>query len=131
MRPATVTRLVVGPMRPQAVHAGPRDGQRNVSAIVETTNSHSKSASALDDTGSDQKTVVGIVKTTHGQKGSGTSHGKRAVIHETTNNPWSESATLETGHSTLETVNGHSDVLRENLDLTREINVKSGNGSGP
>ena len=37
-------------------HARPRDGQTNVSAIVATTNSHSKSASALDSSSSGQKT---------------------------------------------------------------------------
>ena len=31
-------------------HAGPRDGQTNASAIVETANGHSESASELDET---------------------------------------------------------------------------------
>ena len=97
-------------------HTGPRDGQTNASTIVEATNGHS---------GSGQNTATGIVETTHGQKGSGTSHGESAFVHETVNDPWSES---ETYHAT---VNGHSNALHENLDLAREINMKSVRVSGP
>ena len=107
-------------------HAGPRNGQTNASAIVVTANGHSKSVSAPDGPGSGQKT-----ETAHGQNRSVTSHGESTVVHETANGPWSKSATCETGHVTPETVNGHSDALHENLDLAREMNVKSVSGSGP
>ena len=97
-------------------HAGPHDGQTNASAIVEIMNGHSESMSALDGPGNCQKTVARIGEIAHGQKGSRTSQGKSAVIHET---------------ATRETVNGHSNALHENLDLAREINGKSVSGSGP
>ena len=95
-------------------HAGPRDGQMN--------------ASAPDCPGSSQKTATGTTETAHGQKGSVTSHGESAFVHETANGPWNESATREPGHATPETVNGHSDAHHENLDLLREKTVS---GSGP
>ena len=85
---------------------------------------HSESTSALDGPGRGQKTATGITMTAHGQKGSETSHGESAFVHETANDPWSKSVTLET-------VNGHSDALHKKLDLTREINVKSESESGP
>ena len=81
-------------------HAGPRDCQMNVSAIVET-------ASEPDGTGSSPKTVTGTAKTVHWQKGSVTSHDNSAFVHET--------------------ANGNN----ENLDLAREMIVKSVSGSGP
>ena len=100
------------------IHARSRDSQTNSSAIVET-------ASELDGTGGDPKTATGITKTTHGQKGNVTSHGESAFIHKTTNGPWNERATRETGHATPQTTNGHTDAPHENLDLTREKTVKS------
>ena len=112
-------------------HAGPHDCQTNASAIVVTANSHSESTSAPDGPGSSQKTAIGTAETAQGQKGSVTSHGESAFIHKIANDPWSESATRETGHATPDTVKGHSDALHENLDLAREINVKSVSRSGP
>ena len=47
-------------------HAGPRDGQTNASAIVETANGHSGSASELDGTGHSLKTATGTAETAHG-----------------------------------------------------------------
>ena len=99
-------------------HARPRDGQTIASAIVATANDHSERAS----------TATRIVETARWQKESVTSHGESAFVHATANGPWRESATCETGHVTPETVNGHSDALHENLDLMREINLKSGSG---
>ena len=111
-------------------HAGPHDGQVNASTIVVTAIGHFESASALDGPSSGQKTAK-TAKTAHGQKGSVTSHGESTFVHETANDLWSESATRETGHATPETVNRHSDALHENLNLVREMNVKSVSGSGP
>ena len=109
-------------------HARPLDGQTIASAIV--VRSRSESVSAPGGPSSSQKTATGSTETAHGQRGSVTSHGESAFVHATANGLWSESVTRETGHATLETVNGHSDTLSENLDLSREINGKSVNGSG-
>ena len=81
-------------------HAGPRDGQTNVNTIVVTANRHSESASAPDGPGSGQKTATRTAETAHGKKGSVTSHGESTSVHETVNDPWSESATREIGHKT-------------------------------
>ena len=64
-------------------HTGPLDGQTNMSAIVETVDGHSESASDLDGTGSGPKTVTGTAETAHGQKGSVKNPGKSARVHET------------------------------------------------
>ena len=55
--------------------AGPRDGQKIASALVETASGHSESASALVDPGSGE--------TAHGQKEIVTSHSGSASFHET------------------------------------------------
>ena len=68
-------------------------------------------------------------KTAHWQRGSVTSHGKSTFVHATANGPWSESATRETSHATPETANRHSEALHENLDLAKEMIVKSVSGS--
>ena len=119
------TRVTVGG------HAGPRNSQTNVSAIIVTANGHSESASAPDGPGSGQKTVTGTAETAHRQKGSVTSHGESAFIHETANGPCIDSATRVPGHTTPETANGHRYALHENLDVPREMNVKSVSGNGP
>ena len=67
-------------------HAGPRDGQTNARAIVAT-------ASEPDGTSSGPKITTRTAETAHRQKGSGTSHGESAFVHETANGPWNESAT--------------------------------------
>ena len=81
-------------------YAGPRDGQTNASALSETEDGHSVSASEPDRTGSRPKTVTGTAETAHGQRGSVTNPGESAFVHETANGPWNESATRETCHST-------------------------------
>ena len=112
-------------------HAGPCDGQKSASALVEIVNGHSESASELEETGSGPKTATGTAKTARGQKGSVKSPGESARVHETMNGSWSESATSETGYVTHQTTNEHNHALHESPHHAREKTVKSESGGGP
>ena len=101
---------------------------KSASSLVETTNSHSESASKLDGPGSGPKTETG---TARGQRGSVTSPGESDLIHATANGSWSESKTRETGHTTHQTVSRHDVALPKNsLHMTAGYG-KSKSGNGP
>ena len=112
-------------------HCGTGDSQKNVSAPDETASGHSESASEPDGPGSGPKTETGISETACGQLESVKGPGERSCIRETTNSPWSGSATRETGHATQQTASRHDDSHPGSPHHVTGRPGKSESGSSP